>query len=110
MPKPLWARLSFWLFIGSFAGTMSFCWHQRVPLLKAGRALLQDAKDLAGKPASSPNDLPHQPSAATLSAPVDPSRRFSKVPSGAKVRSSARGRRMLRDVRGRGRKSASEVL
>lgn len=120
--KPVWARLSFWLFIGSFMGTMSFCWYQRVALSgafrahlpnakMAGRAFLKDAKDWVGKTdlESQGDGTAHQPSASTLSAPVDPSRRFAKVPRRAKVRSSARGRRMLRDVRGRGRKSASEV-
>ncbi|MFH2204640.1 MAG: hypothetical protein ABIJ96_16115 [Elusimicrobiota bacterium] len=117
--KPWWASLWFWLLAAVFAATMSFAWMQRAALLRAyrlympgmtatGKSLLKNAKDYTGQPAMDEDDgLPGQPSAVRLSAPVDPSRGFAKTD--ARVRTSSKGRRIMRDVSGRGKSGAGEV-
>jgi len=118
--KPWWASLGFWLFMGSFVGTMSFSWVYRAPLLKAyrtympdaklvGKGLAREAKELAKGYLSEEETAyaaPDQPANLNLSAPVDPSQGFGKT---LKVKTSARSRRMMRKVRGRKRQAASEV-
>lgn len=120
--KPWWARPGVWFFWGTFAAVLSFMWVERVQVFAlyrahmpgaraVGKRLYTEAHTLTGRPVleEEADDPADHPSAANLSAPVDPARGFNKVERNARVRTTARGRRMMRDVRGRGRSSAGEV-
>ena len=100
--RPLWARFSFWVFLGVFIATLGFTYQNRDQVLARVREYLTVRQ---APPAAQEDEGP----ALKLSAPVDPAKNFSKVSADARVSSSARGRRMMRDVRGRGRPSAGDV-
>ncbi|MFH1724245.1 MAG: hypothetical protein ABII00_06440 [Elusimicrobiota bacterium] len=115
-----WASFGFWMLLGAGLGTAFFAVSQRDALRRAYRAHLPEAKavgkdmieiagDLGRKYAPEggrEEDLPPQPSASSLSAPVDPSAARRRSETSRRQRRSLPGRRRIGKTKYR---SAAEV-